>query len=63
MNEDIGFKCLHYSVSESSGVVSVIVENKIPAPQTVGVKTLQDTALENEDFVPIDITITIPGNS
>lgn len=25
-------------------------------------KTIQDTALENEDFKPIDITITIPGN-
>jgi len=28
MNEEIGFKCLHYSVSESSEKISISVENK-----------------------------------
>lgn len=60
-NEEIGFTCLHYSVAESSKKVTVIVENKLNQPQTVGCKTLQDTALEHEDFKPIDITLVIPA--
>jgi hypothetical protein len=61
MNEEIGFKCLHYSVSEASKKVTVTIENKLQKVQTVGVKTIADTALDNEDFIPIDTTITVPA--
>jgi len=63
MNEEVGFKCLHYSVSESSGKVTISVENKTKKVQTVGVRTIADTAEENLDFIPIDTTITIPSRS
>lgn len=63
MNEEIGFKCLHYSVSESSGFVKVAIENKTSKVMTVGVKTVADTAEEGLDFTPIDTTVTIPANN
>ncbi len=28
MNEHFGFRCLHYSVSEASGTIEIIVNNK-----------------------------------
>lgn len=61
MNTEIGFKCLHYSVAESSGTVKVVVQNFLNKPQTVGVKTRSDTALENDDFEPIDVHVTLPA--
>lgn len=63
MNTEIGFKCLHYSITESSGVVRVAIENFLGKPQTVGCKTKGDTAVEDDDFVPLDVHVTIPGKS
>jgi hypothetical protein len=40
MNPDVGFKSLHYSVTESSGKVRVEVLNFTSKPIQVGVKTL-----------------------
>lgn len=60
LNNEIGFKCLHYSVAESSGRVKIAVQNKLNHPQTVGVKTLEDSAVAGEDFEAIDVQLTIP---
>lgn len=62
MNEEIGFKCLHYSVTEGSGTVKVVAFNAKDTAVTVGIKTVSDTALENDDFKPIDQEIIIPAN-
>lgn len=44
-NEKIGFKCTHYSVTESSGTVKVRVIKKIVSDEvTVGIRTIDGTA-------------------
>jgi len=50
MNNEVGFKCMHYSVSESSGRVKIAVQNKLNRPYIVGVKTIEDSAEEGADF-------------
>ena len=45
LNPMIGFRCLHYSVTESSGVLRVIVLNKNPEEKIqFGVRTVDGTA-------------------
>lgn len=45
LNPKIGFRCLHYSVTESSGVLRVIVLKKNPEEQVkFGVRTVDGTA-------------------
>lgn len=41
-NPFFGFKCLHYSVSESVGVLKVAIENKEGKKTSVRVKTIDD---------------------
>jgi hypothetical protein len=41
-NEFFGFKCLHYSVSESVGKLAIAVENKTAKANKVQVKTVDD---------------------
>ena len=60
LNNEIGFKCLHYSVAESNGRVKIAIQNKTPKPITVGVKTVEDSAVAGTDFEHIDIQLTIP---
>lgn len=45
-----GFKCLHYSVSESVGSLIVTIENKTAKACSVLVKTVDDQAVAGEDF-------------
>lgn len=60
-NEEIGFKSLHYSVSESSKWVTIGIKNKTKKDITVGIRTIDDTALAKDDYIPIDETITVPA--
>jgi hypothetical protein len=53
-NPLIGFRCLHYSVSEAIGVVKIKVINKTGDEMTFGVRTVDGTALQGEDFDAID---------
>jgi len=63
MNEEVGFKSLHYSVSEASGKVKVEVVNYSKHTLHLGVKTVSDTATEFDDFIPINYTLKLaPGS-
>lgn len=51
----VGFKCLHYSVTESNGHVEVTIVKKIMnQPLVVGVRTRDDTAISPKDYSEIN---------
>jgi len=50
-NEFVGFKCLHYSVTESNGHVELTVVKKVPGQElTFGCRTKDDTAVAPKDY-------------
>jgi len=49
-NENFGFKCLHYSVSEASGSIQIIVHNKKKTAGTVRVCTIDAEAKAGDDY-------------
>ena len=53
-NPYFGFRCLHYSVSEASGKIRVIIDNKKNTAGTVIVKTIDHDAIAGEDYEAID---------
>lgn len=57
-NEDFGFNCLHYSVSEASGSLQVMVLNKKKGPNRVRVKTIDAEAKAGHDYVAFDQVVT-----
>jgi len=62
VNEFIGFKCLHYSVTESAGVVVLTVVKRVQNQSiTFGVRTVKDTAIPEKDYKDIDIRLTMSG--
>lgn len=57
-NDVVGFKCLHYSVTESNGHVEVtIVKKRLNQELVVGVRTRDDTAVSPKDYKEINETI------
>eukprot|EP00351_Strombidinopsis_sp_SopsisLIS2011_P003746 CAMPEP_0116877698 /NCGR_PEP_ID=MMETSP0463-20121206/9445_1 /TAXON_ID=181622 /ORGANISM="Strombidinopsis sp, Strain SopsisLIS2011" /LENGTH=182 /DNA_ID=CAMNT_0004525173 /DNA_START=1072 /DNA_END=1620 /DNA_ORIENTATION=- len=58
LNDIIGFKCLHYSVAESSIHVNLVIEKKKSEEFTFWVKTRDGTALADEDYIPKEELIT-----
>ena len=58
-NENIGFKCLHYSVTESCGHVEITIIKKKRGEFTFGVRTVDDTATAPKDYEHQDKIITI----
>jgi solute carrier family 8 (sodium/calcium exchanger) len=54
LNQTVGFKCLHYSVTESAGTVKISIIKKTDHPLTIGVRTVDDTAISGEDYNGID---------
>ena len=59
-NENIGFKCLHYSVTESAGYVTVTIIKKAKDKQiTFGIKTVDGTAVANKEYEPLDENVTM----
>jgi len=53
-NPYVGFKCLHYQVTESSGVVEITIVKKIQSEITIGYRTVADTAFAPKDFAHVD---------
>lgn len=53
-NEAFGFQCLHYSVSESSGKLTISVANKKGTACKVRVRTIDGDAKGNKDYTPFD---------
>lgn len=58
-NENVGFKCLHYSVTESNGTVEVTIVKKKRGQFTFGVRTVDVTATSPKDYKHEDKIITI----
>ena len=49
-NENFGFKCLHYSVSEGSGSIKVHIINKTDKAGVVRVETIDAEATAGSDY-------------
>ena len=49
-NESFGFKCLHYSVSEASGSIQIIVHNKKGQAGTIRCCTIDAEAKAGDDY-------------
>ena len=49
-NKEFGFKCLHYSVSEASKDLQIMILNKSGNEGSVRVTTIDDAAKAGEDF-------------
>lgn len=64
LNPLVGFKCLHYSVTEASGQVEVTLQKKEGVNKIIkyGVRTVADTARPNHDFKPVDTCIIMNKN-
>jgi len=59
-NELLAFKCLHYSVTESSGYVEVtVISNNVQRDITFGLRTVEITAKAPHEFTAIDQTFTL----
>jgi hypothetical protein len=60
INELIGFKCLHYSVTESSGFVEITVIKKVVNQDlTFGIRTVDGTAKHPTEYETIDEVVTM----
>jgi hypothetical protein len=58
-NPNLGFKCLHYAVVESSGFVAVtIVKKNFTSEATFGIRTIEGTAKENVGYEGVDEIVT-----
>lgn len=63
-NDLVGFKCLHYSVSESAGVCTVTVGKKSAnRAASFGIRTKDDAATAGKEYDPIDDAVTISANA
>ena len=59
-NELIGFKCLHYSVTESNGTVEVTIIKKVTNQElTFGYRTVADTAVPEKDYTHTNKVVTM----
>lgn len=62
-NKVIGFKCMHYSVTESAGTVKIAIKRKtLHQELSFGVRTREDTAKVGRDYDHIDNVITLKEN-
>jgi len=56
----VGFKCLHYSVTESNGHVEITILKKVPGKEfTFGCRTVDDTAEAPKDYKAMDEILTM----
>jgi|TARA_B110000305_G_C19155235_1_gene499957 hypothetical protein len=53
-NEYFGFSCLHYSVSESSGKLTIVITNKKKTAGNVRACTIDGDAKAGEDYGAFD---------
>jgi len=49
-NDQVGFKCLKYSVTESAGTVEVTLVKKTSAEIKVGLQTSDGTATKDKEY-------------
>ena len=56
-NPDYGFKCLHYSVSESSEKLKIVISKKTKGPGSVRVRTKDAEAVAGEDYGEVDTVV------
>lgn len=61
-NTRVGFKCTHYSVTESSGFVEITIVKKIAEDLMFYVRTVDDTAKAPEDYGKMEELITMRKN-
>lgn len=54
LNREVGFKCLHYSVTEGAGTLKVDIVKRSKDELKVGVRTIDDTANAGEDYKAVD---------
>ena len=55
LNPLVGFRCLHYSVSEAIGTLRIHIVNKVVGEEfKVGIKTRDGTAVEEKDYTRVD---------
>lgn len=57
LNPYVGFKCLHYSVTEGAGHLSVVIYKKTQDALEIGIRTLDGTATAPDDYHSIDETL------
>ena len=57
LNPYVGFKCLHYSVTEGAGFLEIIIYKKTNDALEIGVRTLDDTACAPDDYHTVDETL------
>lgn len=59
----IGFKCLHYSVTESAGYVEVTVVKKNGVKEVqFGIRTVENTAKEGSEYEALNTIVSDMGN-
>jgi hypothetical protein len=59
----IGFKCLHYSVTESAGNVEVtVIKKQVGQEFTFGIRTVNDTAKEGSEFEALNKIVEMTKN-
>jgi len=56
-NANFGFRCLHYSVSESSKFIEIHVLNKTKRAGSVKVMTIDKEAVAGEDYHAVDTVL------
>ena len=60
VNELVGFKCLHYSVTESNGFVEITIVKKNQSQEiSFGCRTVDGTANEGKDYEKFNTEITM----
>lgn len=57
-NESFGFNCLHYSVSEASGSLKIMILNKKRCAGQVRVYTIDAEAKAGDDYEKVDEQVT-----
>ena len=57
-NDNFGFKCLHYSVSEASGNIQIMILNKTGKAGQVRAKTIDAEAKAGDDFEEFDQVVS-----
>jgi hypothetical protein len=61
-NDNFGFSCLHYSVSEASGQIKIAIINKNKTIGRVRACTIDQEAKAGEDFDKVDTIVEFgPG--
>jgi hypothetical protein len=59
-NELVGFKCLHYSVTESSGYVEIhVIKKVVNQDLTFGIRTVDGTAKNPTEYLKMDEVVTM----